>query len=184
MPARADRIEAAHVTARAVVERGRADADPVARKALVALGDGDGLDDLAELWSSSPADTLPGALWRLYLLRRWIAREPRELARCYEIGSTRAEVADAIAGVERPPGPPEMVALADAVLGGAVSAELDVALDRAGAFYLVVAAGTFAAVDELDPRAARDRSEAARRLRRTGLELAQAARLARAGALS
>lgn len=184
VPGQSDRIDAAHATAWAVVDRGRSGLAQQEVDRLLALGDGDGLDDLAELWSGSPADTLPGALWRLYLLRRWIAGDPRELARCYELGTSRAEVADAVAGVERPPGPAEMAALADAVLSGAVSADLDVALDRAGAFYAVVAAGTFAEVDELSPQDARERSEAARRLRRTAGELGKAAQLARSDSLS
>ena len=35
-----------------------------------------GVDVIGELWATSPAGTLPGALWRLLLLREWIERDP------------------------------------------------------------------------------------------------------------
>lgn len=35
-----------------------------------------GVDAIGELWATSPAGTLPGALWRLLLLREWIERDP------------------------------------------------------------------------------------------------------------
>ena len=30
-----------------------------------------GVDTVSELWSASPANTLPGTLWRLYLVYQW-----------------------------------------------------------------------------------------------------------------
>src|SRR5690625_2760462 len=71
------RSQAAHTTAAVLVQRGRAGAeDPELVARLVALVDTEGLDTVAELWSQSPPRTLPGALWRLYLMREWIRRDP------------------------------------------------------------------------------------------------------------
>ena len=45
------------------------------------LVDDIGLSTLADLWASRPARTLPGALWRLYLLREWMRGDAAEVAR-------------------------------------------------------------------------------------------------------
>src|SRR5699024_297573 len=89
----------------------------------------------------SPPATLPGALWRLYLLREWVRRDPRTIAERYHLGVQRAEVPGAIAGVASPPGPDEVLRTADAVLAGVYDGDLDVALDRAASFFRVVATG-------------------------------------------
>ncbi|MTD15406.1 hypothetical protein GIS00_15820 [Nakamurella sp. YIM 132087] len=173
------RWEAAHRTARAVLARGRqhsADEDEIAR--LVRLVETEGLDDVAALWAGCEAETLPGALWRLYLLREWIRREPRRLAGWFAIGSVRGGADEAVAGVADPPGPQEVADVADAVLTGAVTADLDVALDRAAAFCAVVATGSLA-----DPDPGADPAERSGQLRRTSGELSRAARRARAGEL-
>src|SRR3954463_14014511 len=66
------RNDAAHTTAAALVHQGRANADPEVLEGRVSLVETEGLDVFAALWSDSPADTLPGALWRLYVLREWV----------------------------------------------------------------------------------------------------------------
>src|SRR3954462_10697399 len=63
-PDPAQRIEAAHLTASALITHGRSDNDPALTARLVALADDDGLHEIAELWEARPAPTLPGALWR------------------------------------------------------------------------------------------------------------------------
>ena len=67
--------EAAHATASLLVESGRATSDEVARARLVALVDEVGLDTIADLWAQRPPRSLPGALWRLYVLREWVQRD-------------------------------------------------------------------------------------------------------------
>lgn len=186
-PAR--RLAAAHATAQAVLRRGSEahrgqDAGEVAR--LVRLVETEGLEVVAALWAESSADTLPGALWRLYALREWIRRSPVVVAQRYSLGVQRAEVAGAVAGVPTPPTPAEVEALADAVLAGAITTDLDVALDRAAAFYRVVGTGTALDADLHDQphgeEAARDTRRASHLLR-TAEDLRLAARKARAGAL-
>lgn len=179
--------EAAHTTAGAVVHGGRMrseDPDLLAR--LVALVDEEGLDAIAALWARSPADTLPGALWRLYLLREWVRRDPRTIADRYRLGVQRAEVAGVVAGVAGLPGQAEVVALTDAVLTGVYNADLDVALERAGSFLRVLATGSALDADSIDDS---DEAQAVRVTRRasalltTAEELEVAAELWRHGRL-
>ena len=57
--------------------------DPITRSGVVAAVAANGIDDIAELWADSPATTLPGTLWRLFLVREWIRRDPELVARRY-----------------------------------------------------------------------------------------------------
>ena len=179
------RSQAAHTTAAVLVQRGRAGAeDPELVARLVALVDTEGLDTVAELWSQSPPRTLPGALWRLYLMREWIRRDPSTIADRFALGRQRAEVAGVIAGVVEPPGPTDVARLADAVLAGGYEGDLDVALDRAAAFFRVVATGSALDADWIDDDDVATRlTRRAGALLRTAEDLEDAAELWRAGRL-
>ena len=59
------------------------DDDPITRSGVVTAFATNGIDDIAELWADSPATTLPGTLWRLFLVREWIRRDPGLVARRY-----------------------------------------------------------------------------------------------------
>lgn len=134
-------IEAAHQTAAVLVHAGRAANDPTVTARLVDLVEELGLSTVADLWASRPARTLPGALWRLYVLREWVRRAPDEASLDYTAGVRFADVDHAVAGAAEPPGPTEVTALADAILAGVFEGDLAVALERAAAFCRVVAAG-------------------------------------------
>ncbi len=116
-----------------------ADEDVVAR--VVHLADAEGLDTLADLWSGSPADSLAGCLWRLYLLRSWVYADPAAAAREFDAGRLHTPVHEVVAGVVDPPGPAEVRRLADLVLRGVVQGDFADTLYRAAAFARVVAAG-------------------------------------------
>ena len=178
-PAR--RVEAAHLTAAALVRHGRSGLDPELTRRLLTLAD-DGLDEIAELWARRPADTLPGAIWRIYVLRAGIRQDPLGMSRAFDTGRLRAPVHEALAAVAEPPGPAEVQDLADAVLAGAFTGDLAMALERAGAFCHVVATGLLERSDD-DPLAAHRLTRQASGLARTGTELEQAAGLWRAGRL-
>ena len=105
------------------------------------LADSEGLETLAELWSGSAADSLAGALWRLYLLRSWVHADPVGAAREFEAGQGRAEVARVVAGVADPPGPDELRRMVDEVLRGIAERDFADVLLRAAAFARVVATG-------------------------------------------
>lgn len=172
------RSEVAHTTARALVAGGRASDDPQVHERLVRLVEAEGLDVVAALWAGSAPDTLPGALWRLYALREWVRRDPRTIAERYRLGTQRAQVADAVAGVASPPGPAEVMAVADAVLSGVYTADLAVALERAGAFCRVLVTGSALDADLVDDADLAGRmTRGASGLLRTAEELEDAARL-------
>ncbi len=179
--------EAARGVAYALVDRARGSDDPEVTRRLVRLADDQGLDELAELWADAPAVSLPGALWRLYLLRAWVQRDPVSAARQFEAGQGRVLPREVVAGLADPPGPDGVRDLADAVLTGVFEGDLDVALDRAAAFCWVVAGGRAAQADDLDDAdsAAADRvTRGGHALARTADQLAAAARRWRAGTLT
>lgn len=166
--------EAAHMTAAALVHRGRANSDPAVLERLVRLADADGLQDVAELWSRSPAVTLPGSLWRMYALRRTVLQAPEQLAAWFRDGRAHAPVSRAVAGVAEPPGPRELVALTTDILTGAFTGDFDIALLRASAFCRVVALGESLhadAADLSDERRGTALTQSAARLNHTAREL-------------
>ena len=136
-----EQIHVAHETALALVHAGRAASDPAVTRTLVARVDDIGLSTRAELWSQRPARSLPGALWRLYVLREWVQRTPDEASREYAAGIRFTGPNHAVAGAAEPPGPQEMGRVIDEVLRGVFEGDLAVALERAAAFCRVVSAG-------------------------------------------
>ncbi|WP_407345722.1 hypothetical protein [Pengzhenrongella phosphoraccumulans] len=180
------RSEIAHTTAGAIVHRARASEDPEVVERLVRLVEAEGLDELAALWADSPAGTLPGALWRLYVLREWVRRDPATVAERYRSGAAAAQVPGVVAGVAMPPGPDDVRRVADAVLSGVFAGDLAVALERGAAFCRVLATGAaFDAdgVDDVDPDGARRLTRGASSLIRTAEELELSAELWRQGRL-
>lgn len=174
--------EAAHRTAEVVVGRGRADADPELTRRLVGLVGEVGLPVVAELWSQCPARSLPGALWRLYVLDEWVRRQPYDVARAFTAGAAHAEVYRVIAGVAEPPSPEDLSALTRQILAGVFEGDLGVALERAAAFCQVMAIGL---IDPgPDDEVATERVQQAARMRGTADDLQASARLWRAGELA
>lgn len=173
------RAEAGARVATLLVRGARDRADEVVVERVVRLADEQGLDDLAELWARAPADSLAGALWRLYLLRASVHRDPAKASREFAAGRTAAPVHDVVAGVVDPPGADEVRQLTDTVLRGVVAADLAVALERAAAFARVVAVGR-AVLAEHPPAS----TESAARLVTTAEQLEFAARMERAGHLA
>ena len=133
--------EVAHETAAVIVRTGRSAHDPELTSKLVSLVDDLGLATLAELWADLPARTLPGALWRLYVLREWVCGDAVGASADYGAGIRFADVPHVVAGVADPPGPAEVRELTDAILTGVFEADLAIALERASGFCRVVAAG-------------------------------------------
>lgn len=181
------RSEIAHTTAGAIVHQGRsAGDDPELVARLVSLVEAEGLDVVAAMWADSPPETLPGALWRLYVLREWVRRDPDALAERYRLGVAAAPVHEVVAGAASPTGPDDLRAVADAVLSGVYSGDLAVALERGGAFCRVLATGAAFDADYLertDADAASRLTRGASSLVRTAEELERAAGLWRADRL-
>jgi hypothetical protein len=133
--------EAADRAASLLVRGARTSGDDRVAERLLHLADTEGIETIAEVWSGSPADSLAGCLWRLYLLRSWVYADPVTVAREFEEGQARAQVARVVSGVADPPGPEELKAMIDQVLRGIVDGDFADVLFRAAAFARVVAAG-------------------------------------------
>ena len=177
----------AHDTAAALVNRARETDDEAVIDRLVAYTDEHGLDALAELWARSSPRSLPGALWRIYLVRLVIRQDPEGTSYLFQRGADVLTTIDTVvAGAPLPTGPDEITALADQILRGLFRGDFATALDRAAAFSRVAAAGCSSIADDADVTNSERATElTTRALRFTQLaeEFTACARLHRAGSL-
>ena len=145
-----------------------------------------GVDVIAHVWSRSPEFTLPGALWRLYLLHEWYHRDPGLVESRYAQG-LRAPI---IQGLEAPVQVRPLRAVmqeVDALLRGDLTDDdLDGVLAQASRAMRVLAAGESGPLwieDPADPLAHRVTMRTSALLA-TADELDLAAREARVGTLN
>ena len=132
------RAEMAAATAQAVLQAGRSPGDGAL---FVALADRVGIDTLAALWRDADPVSLPGALWALYLLRQWCRTDPDEVVRLWRSGQHLGQADAAVVGLGEYADVESLYRVADAILGGAYRGDFAVALERAAAFFRVVALG-------------------------------------------
>lgn len=143
--------EAAHATANAVLygPSHLAEDESLAER-VGRIIDAEGLDEIAGLWSRSPATTLPGALWRLYLLRAWLERDPETITMRFRAGADESAPAAVRDPADDDAGPRDaVVAPQPGVLderlahlfAGTSEVELADLLEQAAAFLRVLAAG-------------------------------------------
>jgi len=148
-PADVSRI--AHATASALLMRVRDEPTDAVVERLITFTDAHGLETVAELWSHSPAKSLPGTLWRLYLLQLMVRDDAATAALLYERGRTvLRSMDDVVAGAPTPAGPDELMTLVDEILRGVFSGDFAVALERAASFCRVEAAGAADLADDYD----------------------------------
>ena len=139
-PAEVSRI--AHDTAAALLHRVRGTDDPAVIARLVRFTDEHGIDDLVELWSAAASNSLPGSLWRLYLIRDAAIRNPEATAFCFRRGlEVDRTISRVVAGAPTPTGPDEIVALCDEILRGAFVGDVGIALARASAYARIMSQG-------------------------------------------
>ncbi len=177
--------QAAHDTAHALVYHGRDSEDPEVIQRFIRLAETEGIEAIAELWSDSPAHSLAGSLWRIYAIRAAVQKNAQRISEYYRLGKT-SSVPHAVAGVAEPPTAEEMTKLADQVLAGMYSGDIDVAFNRAGAFCRVVARGQALWADrheETDSADAHRLTSRAEQLLQTAEELESSARSFREGTL-
>lgn len=134
-----ERRHIAHETASMLLAAGHDGADPSVVERMVSAVDEIGLPTLADLWEPCPAQSLPGALYRLYVIREWIDQQSEDVAREHAAGiavepAASGDVMD----------PPAVRRMADEILRGAFTGDVAVAFERAAAFCAAVAAGRHA----------------------------------------
>jgi hypothetical protein len=180
-------LRVAHDTAHALVNRARDNDDPAVLERLIAYTDDHGIDAIAELWARSSPRSLPGALWRIYLVRLLIRQDPAGTSLLFQRGSEVLETIDiVVAGAPMPTGPDEITELADEILRGIFVGDFSIALDRAAAFCRVCAAGATSIADDADfvsDERAAELTARADRFALTADEFAACARLQRASQL-
>lgn len=180
-------LRAAHDSARKLLNRARDTDDPEIVDRLVTYTDEHGLDALAELWARSSPHSLPGALWRIYLVRVLIRQDPDGVALLFQRGTEVLTTIDpVVAGAPLPAGPAEITELADTILRGAFEGDFAIALERAAAFCRVTASGALSIADDQEvanPERSTELTTRAQRLITTADELMSCSRLARADML-
>lgn len=141
----AERTVIAHDTAHLLLERGTSVEDAEALKRLVQFADENGLDTLAELWSYSPPATLPGALWRLYLVRAVLRHNLEDARALFQRGVDDLPTIDPIvAGAPDPLSVDDLARLLDDIVAGVFQGDLAHALERSGSVARAVSAGALA----------------------------------------
>ncbi|PLS31812.1 hypothetical protein Uis1B_0350 [Bifidobacterium margollesii] len=130
-----------HTTAASLLDRVHHTQDPQVVERVLTLVEREGVDLVAELWSSAESESLPGVLWRLYMLRTWMRRNREGISRLWRLGEPVATTASAIAGVDQAPTESDIARTADSILSGAFTGDFAVALERASAFCSVISAG-------------------------------------------
>ena len=177
----------AHTSAWALLGVGDEEFGPEAVARLRDMIHAEGTDVVADMWSRSPEFTLPGALWRLYLLTEWCHHERTAVEARFREGSA----ARIIPGLEPPVDIPPLSATIDEVdallQGRRTDDDLAPILSASSRLMRVLAAGeTHGASWIEDPRAplAHPVTTRAKALVRTAEELDEAARHAEVGTLN
>lgn len=133
-------LHAAHETAAVLLGVGRAGSDPEVTKRLMSVVEEVGITTLADLWATRPARSLPGVLYRLYIMREWVIADLGAATREYAAGVHYSEPNHAVAGAD-PTGPDEVRSVIDDILRGVFDGDFAIAMERAAAFARVVSAG-------------------------------------------
>ncbi len=177
----------AHTSAWALMGVGDDEFGPEAIERLREAVRREGADIVADMWARSPDFTLPGALWRLYLLSEWYHRDRAHVESRYAEG----RVARIIPGLEHPVMVPDLAAVMDevaALLAGERTDDdlADIISGASRALRILAAGDTYGASwirDEDDPLA-HPVTVRTRALLRTADELDEAARHAEVGTLN
>ncbi len=182
----AEGSELAHTTAWALMGVPNADFDEFTVEKLRETVRTKGVDVVAEAWSRSPEFTLPGALWRVYLVCQWHQMNPDVLQERYAEGKATME-AQGVANDDTVPDLDEVIRADEGLLAGYATEDNLAPVFEANADLLrVLAAGVTHGPKWIED----DRHELAHPVTRradaliaTALELDESARQAAAGTL-
>lgn len=175
----ATKVAAAHDTAWALLDHVQKHADPGLVRRVIGLIEAEGIDDIARLWANAHESSLPGLLWRLYLLQTVVATNPQQASVVFDHGTLVSTTIDPIvAGVQTPITPESVRLMCDEILRGAFTGDFAIALERASSASEVFATG---ATELADRREAADEVHGTQ-LTRQALRFSEIAEDFRAGA--
>lgn len=138
----AERSAIAHATAQLLISRSAGEEDAERVERLVSFAEEHGLDTLAELWSTAHPVSLPGALWRLYLVKAALSHNLTDGSEVFSRGLEGLVGIDAVVvGAPSPLTPEAFLVILDDILRGAFCGEFALALERASAVAKAVSAG-------------------------------------------
>jgi hypothetical protein len=138
----AERSAVAHSTAQMLVEGMRKGGTEEQVERLVAFAQENGLDTLAELWSGAQPVSLPGALWRLYLLKAALADNVEDARLVFERGiEVLGTIDEVVAGAPDPLASGAFLQVIDDILRGAFTGDFSLTLERASSIARAVSAG-------------------------------------------
>lgn len=135
--------EVAHLVAQTLLGIEKESDENVQR--LRQLLESGGIDTVSELWSTSPAGTLPGTLWRLYLIYQWYLRDPQLVNERFQQGLAALEIGDIFSRKHSDKSVANLMDKLAALWQAQTSiAELAPLLDRVSDFLQVLASGVSA----------------------------------------
>lgn len=135
--------EVAHLVAQTLLGIEKESDENVQR--LRQLLESGGIDTVSELWSTSPASTLPGTLWRLYLVYQWYLRNPQLVNERFQQGLAALEIGDIFSREHSDKSVANLMDKLAALWQAQTSiAELAPLLDRVSDFLQVLASGVSA----------------------------------------
>jgi hypothetical protein len=132
----------AHETAQRVLQGDSAGSGDATARRLMAFVEEDGIDTVAELWAPAEPSSLPGALWRLVLIRHHLRERADVIADLVDRGAQRLSTIDpVVAGVTEPVSAEGILSLLDDILTGGFRGHLAPALLRAASLAKLVSTG-------------------------------------------
>lgn len=135
--------EVAHLVAQTLLGIEKESDENVQR--LRQLLESGGIDTVSELWSTSPASTLPGTLWRLYLVYQWYLRNPQLVNERFQQGLAALDIGDIFSREHSDKSVANLMDELAALWQAQTSiAELAPLLDRVSDFLQVLASGVSA----------------------------------------
>lgn len=135
--------EVAHLVAQTLLGIEKESDENVQR--LRQLLESGGIDTVSELWSTSPASTLPGTLWRLYLVYQWYLRNPQLVNERFQQGLAALDIGDIFSREHSDKSVANLMDKLAALWQAQTSiAELAPLLDRVSDFLQVLASGVSA----------------------------------------
>ncbi len=133
--------EISHTSAAVLLNRVHKTQSPEIVERVLNLVENEGIEVIADLWSQAQPDSLPGMLFRLYLLRESLRKQREAYAEYWNLGEPSATSASAITGIDESPTGDDIARLADSILSGAFTGDFAVALYRASAFTAIISCG-------------------------------------------